>query len=396
VRLPDDVAALVAEGIGAYIRAAPADRLPKNLRRLTSFRPKSLVAHRDELLAALDDEVQRKLIVEWLDRGRELPSKKVQESLRLAAGRPEDWEAELASLSREPAPAVRPPHDYKAELEAERARSRRLRDDRRKAVNEMRAEAEAEHRRARALERDNTALTRRTRDLEGELAKAETERARAMEAAERRLRRLERDVERARAARDDARRELKEARRRITELEREPVRERTPRPSSRKQGDRPEREPPPERRIPLRVPKGLFEEDPETLDEWLKSPNVSLLVDGYNVSKAQGGFGDLNLESQRARLIEEIDRLARARRLPATIVFDGARIPPGAVRRPRKQVRVEYSRPPEIADDHLIALLAAMDGYPVVVVTNDRELQGRAAELGATIARSQQLLALIR
>lgn len=33
---------------------------------------------------------------------------------------------------------------------------------------------------------------------------------------------------------------------------------------------------------------------------------------------------------------------------------------------------------------------------PVVVVTNDRELQGRARRLGATIASSNQLLTLIR
>jgi predicted RNA-binding protein with PIN domain len=59
-------------------------------------------------------------------------------------------------------------------------------------------------------------------------------------------------------------------------------------------------------------------------------------------------------------------------------------------------VRIEYSRPDEIADDHLIAKLEELPASPVIVATNDRELQQRSAALGATIATSDQLLALIR
>jgi predicted RNA-binding protein with PIN domain len=143
------------------------------------------------------------------------------------------------------------------------------------------------------------------------------------------------------------------------------------------------------------VPKGLFAESPETLDAWLKEPNVLLLIDGYNVSKTESGFGSLRLEDQRTRLIDEIDRLARTRKVPATIVFDGAAIDPGTTRRARRTVKVAYSKPPEVADDHLVALLDELPRHPVIVVTDDRELQERCVARGATIARAEQLLSLI-
>ena len=82
--------------------------------------------------------------------------------------------------------------------------------------------------------------------------------------------------------------------------------------------------------------------------------------------------------------------------MPSTIVFDGALMEPAAVRRKRRTVVVAYSKPPEIADDHLVALLEERPNYPVIVVTNDRELQDKSVALGATIARSEQLLAIIR
>jgi predicted RNA-binding protein with PIN domain len=143
------------------------------------------------------------------------------------------------------------------------------------------------------------------------------------------------------------------------------------------------------------VPPGRLPEDPETLDEWLV-PGVWLLVDGYNVTKAEGGFGNLSLASQRDRLVDEVRRLATRKRLRATVVFDGSKVPPGTRRLERGPVAVEYSSPDEVADDHLVAMLEAAPADPAVLVTNDRDLQERAGALGATIATSQQLLALIR
>jgi rRNA-processing protein FCF1 len=56
---------------------------------------------------------------------------------------------------------------------------------------------------------------------------------------------------------------------------------------------------------------------------------------------------------------------------------------------------VEYSAG-ETADDHLIARLERLPPQPVIVVTNDKELQQRASALRATVASSDQLLALAR
>ncbi|MGH2737019.1 MAG: hypothetical protein ACRDKZ_15675, partial [Actinomycetota bacterium] len=278
--LPDDVEALLAEGLGAYVRASEPERLPKNLRRLKGFRPKTLLAHRDELLSLLDDEVQRKLVVQWLDdRTPGGPPKGAREVLRLATDRPEGWAEELAGYSRRPDPVVsEPARDYEAELEAERVKSKRLRDDKRRAQTELRAEVEAERRRADALGRDNAALGKRLAELERRLAEVEVDRARVVEETERRARRLEREVDRARTQRDDISRDLKEARKRISALEKQAPPVSKPRPHGVPKRARPEREPPPERRVALGVPQGLFEEDPKTLDAWLKAPNVSLLV----------------------------------------------------------------------------------------------------------------------
>lgn len=142
--------------------------------------------------------------------------------------------------------------------------------------------------------------------------------------------------------------------------------------------------------------KGLTGEDPRTLEGWLKAKNLHVLVDGYNVTKSKGGFGDLELPKQRQRLVQELNSVARKRGVKVTIVFDGSHVPPGSARLAKGPAVVEYSRPDEIADDHLVALLEKLPAYPVLVVTDDRELRDRAARRGATIAGSKQLLALIR
>jgi predicted RNA-binding protein with PIN domain len=144
------------------------------------------------------------------------------------------------------------------------------------------------------------------------------------------------------------------------------------------------------------VPKGRLEDDPLTLDAWLDEPGIHLLVDGYNVTKSPAGFPDLDLASQRERLVEQLEKLALRKSAPTTVVFDGSEVPPGRSRLARTRVRVEYSRPGETADDHLIAKLAALPPHPVVLVTGDRELQERAGAEGATIAVATQLLELAR
>ena len=120
------------------------------------------------------------------------------------------------------------------------------------------------------------------------------------------------------------------------------------------------------------------------------------MVDGYNVTKAEGGFAEMSLADQRDRLVDELTRLALKHSIEVTVVFDGAEVAPGTARRSRRRVKVEYSKPPETADDHLVARLADLPPEAVIVATNDRELQERVAARGATVATSAQLLTLLR
>ena len=143
------------------------------------------------------------------------------------------------------------------------------------------------------------------------------------------------------------------------------------------------------------MPQGLFEEDPKTLSKWLGAEGVQVLVDGYNVSKSVTGFGHLSLEDQRKRVVHAVNRLARKHGLRPVIVFDGSETIPGTFKRLHGPAAVEYSAG-ETADDHLIARLERLPQDPVILVTNDRELRQRAAALGATVASSDQLLALAR
>lgn len=386
---PDDVKASLVESIGAYIRARPATELPAPLRRLRDLRPKTLQRHSETLLAILDDDVQRALVLQWLTQDKPSVGKRAASVLRLATERPAGYEERLAELA---APSKRPPRagpDLAARLDRAQSRLREARDETR------RAKAASEQERRRAGE-----LARATRKLEASL---ERERARAAElekelegartASARAGKRHERALQRVQEERDALGRELKDLRRRLRALQApEPAgrqrRRAAPPPPSRAAA-------PPPRRSALAVPKGLLGDAPETLERWLQAPGVQLVIDGYNVAKSEPRFGDLALETQRSRFVEEADRIVRRFGVPATIVFDGDVIPPGTARRSRRAAKVVYSRPQESADDHIVALLESLPTYPVVVVTSDRELQGRCARRGATIATSPQLLGLL-
>jgi predicted RNA-binding protein with PIN domain len=398
--LPDDVSALLVRGIGAYVRAVPLAELPPKLKRFKSFdRPRALAPHKDALLEVLDgDRLTRARISEWMSDGRPSLSKKERAVLALAVDRPDGWaESLLAHAAKPPEPAVSPQVDAgqddlltRAKERAAKARGdvRRVRADADKAVRS------AEDRVAR-LERELDAARseiERGRAASREAEKRATSAAHAVERIERKARSdREASAEKEKALRAEVRSLRRELR-----LERESRARATaaPKPARRRSAEPASSKPRRLRRLP--VPKGRLETDPETLDAWLGVEGVHLLVDGYNVAKAEGGFGDVDLPTQRRRLIEAVGKVARKKKVGATIVFDGSDVPPGTSRRARGPVAVEYSRPGEIADDHLIARVGSLDAPSVVVATNDKELQHRAAAIGATVATSNQLLGLIR
>ena len=372
--LPDRAARSLVQGVGAYIRATPAPELPPKLRRFQKLRPQTLHRHRAALLAVLEDETLRGRIHDWLNEGKPPLARDDEAMLRLAAERPEGWEGELATRWAAPPPpdeAEEPGADVAAQLQRERAKTRRAREEARRAKEEAeRARRDAKEAKGRVqaevveLRRALEAAQRGERN-----ARAEAERAAA--ALERDRRRLRAATDKAQEERDALRREVRSLRRDVRALEKEisDLRARAaPRPAPRRRKADTRRS---RKRTPLPVPKGRLEDAPETLEAWLRAAGVHLLID-------------------------EVNKLARRSGATTIVVFDGSKVAPGVGRRPRGPAAVEYSRPEEIADDHLVARLAGLPAAPVVVVTNDKELQDRCRELGATIATSNQLLALIR
>ena len=400
--LPDDVSASLARSLGAYIRATPAQELPPPLRRFRGFTPKGVGRHRSTLLDALDDQALRARVAEWLDDDRDSLRKDDKELLRLACARPEGWlqrlkdESQLDGRTAKANASVE--RDDDRLVERERARARKAKEDARRVKEQLTEELRQERTRSEELMKELNALRHRLALAEQGTTSASAALDGARAQLEREQRKARRRLEAATAANEQLKSALKEVKkessalsRRVSQLERElddvrarPKSARAPRPRAARA------------RAPLDVPKGLVDDAPETLDRWLSTPDVHLVVDGYNVSKTQGGYAGLDLEGQRERLVDEISRLARRKSITATVVFDGSDIPPGMSRRRRGGARVEYSKPPETADDHLIALVAGLPPVPVIVATSDRDLQERARTLGATIATSPQLLSLIR
>lgn len=399
-RFSVDVENRIVRALGAYLRATAQTDLPAAIRRYAKLAPKALMPHRDALMSALDDAGLRARIVEWLDDGKTPLKRDQRDLLRKVAVQADGWVDEVRALAGPEPRAERPAKSSEEAVDREREKTRRAREDLQRAKAD--AGERAKRLQSEIAERDRVIadLRRQLRDLSSDVTALAKVKGQAEAALERERRRHERDLERSAGDREKlqadtraAKKEARELAQTVRRLERELE-------AARARANRKSRERPPaqQQRTPLAVPKGRMADAPETLEEWLSAPRVHLLVDGYNVTKAQGGFGDLRLESQRERLMDEIGRLARKHSAKATIVFDGADLARGAVggSRRRSPVKVEYSKPPEIGDDHIVATLERLPQDPVVVVTNDRELQGRVAALGATVATSTQLLRLIR
>ena len=408
--LPPDVAAAIARGVGAYVGAVPRHQLPNQLRPLQAFRAKALAARSGVLIAALDDDTFRNAVLDWLDEVHpDLPPED-QAILRLACEREDGWEEQLRALGAEddPEPVTSPAPDTGA-LEAaaarERERAKQAREEARRAKAALADERAARDREIAALRSSLAEAEEALQAAAQAKTEAERERDEAASAADKEVRRARRSVEAAEKERDAARRDLKVERRAAAEAAREVERlERRVADLEREVADLKERREPdgvegPRRQVrrSLPVPMGRFDDDPQTLETWLDHDGVRVVVDGYNVTLAERGFGKMELEQQRERLVTELGALVRRKGVgEAIVVFDGNVVAPAARRAFRGPVKVEYSRPGEKADDHLVALLDVLPPDPVVAVTNDRELQERLREKGATVATSDQLLDLLR
>ena len=144
-------------------------------------------------------------------------------------------------------------------------------------------------------------------------------------------------------------------------------------------------------RTPLSLPGGAARESARATEHLLRSGAV-VLVDGYNVAKL--GWPDDELATQRERLLEATDDLARRFASDLVVVFDGAEVTGGHTRR-RRLTRVTWSPSGVTADDVIRAEVAAVpSARPVVVVTNDQAIRRDVAAAGANTLSSDAFLAV--
>lgn len=350
-----------------------------------------IASHSTKLLEAFEPEAERGAVGQWLeDEGRRSLSRKDADALALWCGRPEGWEEQLQvepdkRQTGSSASVASPKPSVRDREKIEKARAER---------DEARKESAAARTRTTQLERELAQANAELEAIRSKLAGAETQERRAVSAAVKEANRVKRALDKALLEKDQ---EKRRARAEIADLKKQLTTAKAAGEKSTKKRKKTtaKKSDPAGRRSRLKAPLGRLETDPATLKEWLSAEEVHLLVDGYNVTKAEGGFGDLELEQQRDRLIDIAERLGLTTRVPITIVFDGSDVVPARKRR-RGGVKVEYSVPPMIADDHLVEHLERMPAVPVVVVTNDRELQHRVKRLGATVATSDQFLSVAR
>lgn len=147
-------------------------------------------------------------------------------------------------------------------------------------------------------------------------------------------------------------------------------------------------------RNPIALPGGVYGDSEAAGEHLLRTTDVVVLVDGYNVAKL--GWPSLALDRQRDVCVEAAENLARRWGCLIHIVFDGASVV-GAAARARRLVRVSFSPEGVTADDVLRAEVAALDlDRPVVVVTNDKAIIADVRVDGANVVASETFLALAR
>jgi len=147
-------------------------------------------------------------------------------------------------------------------------------------------------------------------------------------------------------------------------------------------------------RRPIALPGGVYGSSAAASEFLVRTQNVALLLDGYNVAKL--GWPKLDLEQQRERCVDVAEDVARRYGTSIAVVFDGTLIP-GAAAPGRRLVRVQFSAEGVSADDVLRAEVAALPAdVPVVVVTNDQAVANDVRAHGANTMSSDQWLEFAR
>jgi predicted RNA-binding protein with PIN domain len=152
----------------------------------------------------------------------------------------------------------------------------------------------------------------------------------------------------------------------------------------------------PARRVPVVLPGGMFDDSPEAAEHLLRTPGVTLIVDGYNVTMT--GWPELAAGEQRRRLVTALQGLAARTATRSEVVFDGADVDPSLVPTAGRQlVRVRFSSPGVEADDVVLDLVERLPAAtPLVVASSDKRVRDGAKRLGANLLHARQLLDLLR
>lgn len=144
------------------------------------------------------------------------------------------------------------------------------------------------------------------------------------------------------------------------------------------------------RRTPLPVPHGLFDDSIEYAEYLFGIPNMTVLVDGYNVTKL--AHDDWDLQRQRSWLEQQLCGVLRECSASFDVVFDGADVVTDE-RSTEPRVRIRFSPGGVEADDVIIDAVVAMDQHrPVTVISSDNRVRNGAKNGGANVLYSAQLL----
>jgi predicted RNA-binding protein with PIN domain len=285
-----------------------------------------------------------------------------------------------------------PPTAPSADLERLRNRLREARDERdalRRRLDGAESRAKRAEEAAGLAEAQILALRDEVEVLRARIADTETERERAVARERRRAEsgqsKLREEVAALRRAEQERRtaERREEQRRRAAEAEAE--QDRRERRRERERRSRPPRLVPGR---PSRFPDGVMPGSPTGVDMLLHHGRL-VIVDGYNLTRSHRDH--LDLETQRGWLVQLLATAAQQRRIRPVAVFDGER---ASVARPvlaSREVEVRFTPAGITADDEIVLTVEATD-EPVVVVTDDRELQARVRVSGADVVGTAEFL----
>jgi predicted RNA-binding protein with PIN domain len=138
----------------------------------------------------------------------------------------------------------------------------------------------------------------------------------------------------------------------------------------------------------------MQQDDPAAVAAMVRTPDLAVIVDGYNVSML--AWPDTTAADQRDRLCDALVEFQLRVRCEVTVVFDGAEVA-GVRPMRRRGIRIVFSAPGQEADEVVVdEVVFRPADVPVIVVSSDREVGAAAEAEGATVLPAAAFLQLIR